>query len=93
MRIGASYDAREGERFTHPGGPESLWPGVSAAQDIDRRVPLFKSGGVTGGWGSAWLPLARRVRLDRVLHTLLLRQDIFRNTRAIDAGLTAARSM
>jgi hypothetical protein len=93
MRTRASTDVREGERFSHPGDPEPLWRGVSAAQDMDRRVPHFKSGGISTRRGCVWLPLARRVNVDRVLHTLLCRQNFFRNTRAIHSGHTAASSI
>lgn len=91
-RIGAIMQIREGELFPHPGDTESLWPGVSAGHS-DRRLPQFSGGGLTTDGSYVWLPLARRVDLDRVLNTLLQREDLFQNTRATGAGYPAASNI
>jgi hypothetical protein len=88
-RIGTNTQIREGELFPHPGDTESLWPGVSAGHS-DRRLPQFSGGGLTTDGSYVWLPLARRVDLDRVLNTLLQREDSFQNTKAIGAGHASA---
>ena len=93
VRSGATMDVREGERFPHPGDPESLWPSVSAGKDPDRRVPLFQRGGFCLGMGHAWLPLARRVDLDRVYNTILSREDLIQGTQCIGADHAAAISI
>ena len=95
MGIGVSTHIREGKWFL-PGDSESFWQCVCAGHSLnDRRVPVFKKGGVTVGDGGvyAWLPLARRVCLDRVYNTLLLRKDFFQEIRASDVGHTAASSI
>ena len=91
VRIGARSDVREGECFPHPGDPESCWPGISAAYDADQRVPLFKNGGISENKGKrAWLPLARRVDMDRVFHTIIERQDLFQDTKCVVTGNEAS---
>jgi len=74
---------------------ETCWKSVCAGHSLnDRRVPVFKNGGVTSGeaGGCAWLPLARRVDLDRVYNTLVLREDLFQEIRTSAAGHAAAIS-
>ena len=83
MHICASTYIRKTEWFPHTGDSESFWQCVSAGHSLnDLRVPVFKNGGVASGGraGYAWLPLARRVDLDRVYKTLLLRKDFFQNS-------------
>jgi hypothetical protein len=63
VRAGATTDVREGERFPHPGDPESLWPRVSAGQDPDGRVPLFQRGGFSTRGGLRLAPIGTTRRL------------------------------
>ena len=61
-----------GEEWPHPGDPEDLWPGISASLEAAGTPhPGFGAGGFDTKTGQPWMPLARRVDLDRVLPLML----------------------
>ncbi len=80
---------REGEHWPHPGDTEDKWPGVSASHCEVREPPLFSSGGISGQGENAsyvWMPLARRVDLDRVFHAMMEHPQMFENVRPTGEG-------
>ena len=78
-RFGCSTEVRPGEHFPHPGDTESMWPGVSASHFVKRAPPTLTGGEDMPGNNFRWIPLARRVDLDRVLKTLRDHPEIFQD--------------
>ena len=78
-RVGFSTEVRHGEKFAHPGDPESMWPGVSASHFVKRAPPTLTGGEDMPENDFRWIPLARRVDLDRVLKTLRDHPEIFQD--------------
>ena len=73
---------RDGELYTHPGDTAKLWPGVSASHIVEK-LPADLDGGCTIQTKDYnWVPLARRVDLDRVLNTMLEFPAMFSNVEA-----------
>ena len=77
-RANVGSEVRPGEKFPHPGDIERFWPGVSASHRCNNTPPTLSSDMERGG-GYCWVPLARRVDLDRVLNTLLEHPKIFKD--------------
>ena len=77
-RANVGSEVRPGEKVPHPGDTERFWPGVSASHRCNNTPPTLSSDMERGG-GYCWVPLARRVDLDRVLNTLLEHPKIFKD--------------
>ena len=73
-----------GEKWPHPGDVGELRPGVSASviHPAGAPHPGFTSGGFGVESSQPWMPLARRVCLDRVLHVMLEATSLFASARA-----------
>ena len=63
-----------------------MWPGVSASHRRAGDGPEFSEGGVRERAEYRWVPLARRVDLDRVLHAMLECPQSFERVRATGSG-------
>ena len=64
-------DVRPGEQWAHPGDAGAMWPGVSASRRANPVPPKLTGGEDLPARDYCWVPLARRVDLDRVMNTLL----------------------
>ena len=73
-----------GEKWPNPGHTGELRPGVSASviHPAGAPHPGFTSGGFCVEGPQPWMPLARRVCLDRVLHVMLEATSLFASARA-----------
>ena len=63
-------ELRDGELYPHPGHVGSEWPGVSASHCTFGIQPVIVRGGCRASDQHYWVPLARRVDLDRVFNAL-----------------------
>ena len=72
-RVKAQTERAAGEKWPHPGDVGELRPGVSASviHPAGAPHPGFTSGGIGAEGSQPWMPLARRVCLDRVLRVTL----------------------
>ena len=86
MRFKVPGEVRPGEQWTHPGGTGTMWPGVSASHRANPVPPKLTGGEDLPALGYCWVPLARRVDLDRVVNTLLEFPSIFRNVESTGEG-------
>jgi hypothetical protein len=89
VRWDGGWPPQEGELLAHPGDTTSMWPGVSASHRSVRSRPKFISGGFSLGQGYAWMPLARRLDLDRVLHCMRSCPEFFEDVRPTGEGAPA----
>ena len=81
-RVGYGTDVRPGELYPHPGDPIELWPSVFAGYR-DQRAKFVSGGFKAPGGGHYFMPLHRRLDLDRVLVLMDQANDIFTNVRAM----------
>ena len=63
-----------------------MWPGVSVSHRANPVPPKLTSGEDLPARGYNWVPLARRVDLDRVLNTLLEFPSMFQKVAATGDG-------
>ena len=71
MRFKVPGEVRPGEQWAHPGDTGAMWPGVSASHRANPVPPKLTGGEDLPARDYCWVPLARRVDLDRVVNTLL----------------------
>ena len=71
LRSQVPGEVRPGDHWAHPGDTGDMWPGVSASHRANPVPPKLTGGEDLRASDYCWVPLARRVDLDRVVHTLL----------------------
>ena len=86
MRFKVPGELRPGGQWAHPGGTGAMWPGVSASHRANPVPPKLTGGEDLPARDYCWVPLARRVDLDRVVNTLLEFPPIFQSVATTGEG-------
>ena len=86
MRFGVPMEVHPGEQWAHPGDTGAMWPGAAASHRAKPVPPKLTGGEDLPARDYCWVPLARRVDLDRAVNTLLVFPPIFQNVATTGEG-------